>query len=580
MKTYRINDRTQYLVLGVYMLGVIVFHGFYISRLTGPFIYADEIGYWSHAAHMTGNTWAGVMDGVSWYSFGYSFLLALTFLFSSHMLIMYRAAIVFNMIMSVGIFLLAHCIIRRFVPEHKTVVTGLFAFMLTTYPTYIFYSHTTLCETMFTLIVWLLFYEVVLLEEKPTLWRAGALGCTAVYGFAVHNRMLAVLGAAAVCLLLLWGTHRMNWKHILAAAVSAGIFFAGYLLMKEYLSLAIVQNQVVESAGGAVAQGSYNTFGFVFQKFLRMFQWKNIKNVFLNVVGQIWECLSSSYLLAGIGVVYGVKKLIDGRDSAKGKCLYLFPLVSMLFSIGMTGIVAYGGLTHVGDQVRLDNAFIGRYSAPLIPMLVMLACVMLLEEETASAWKYFVGVLAVYLAAAAGVYFRLYGIENGYLNIVSSVAIHIFHWLGGFSVVKCVAVALAVSVVFLGMCRFTRKHPWNYCLAFLMLAFLFSMTAFYCMRTSIRGENDNTARYTPMFAYLEENTEKREVVYICQDGKMSYDLQTRLPDRAVVCTLPEQLESVPADTYVVICQEQLASLEAAVYEACLENEEYVVIKVR
>ncbi len=580
MKTYRINDRIQYLVLGVYMLGVIVFHGFYISRLTGPFIYADEIGYWSHAAHMTGNTWAGVMDGVSWYSFGYSFLLALTFLFSSHMLIMYRAAIVFNMIMSVGIFLLAHCIIRRFVPEHKTVVTGLFAFMLTTYPTYIFYSHTTLCETMFTLIVWLLFYEVVLLEEKPTLWRAVALGCTAVYGFAVHNRMLAVLGAAAVCLLLLWGTHRMNWKHILAAVVSAGIFFAGYLLMKEYLSLAIVQNQVVESAGGAVAQGSYNTFGFVFQKFLRMFRWKNIKNVFLNVVGQIWECLSSSYLLAGIGVVYGVKKLIDGRDSAKGKCLYLFPLVSMLFSIGMTGIVAYGGLTHVGDQVRLDNAFIGRYSAPLIPLLIMLACVMLLEREYVCAWKYYAGTLVLYLAVAVGVFFRLRGVENGYLNIVSSVAIHIFHWLGEFSVMKCVVIAVAVSMVFLGMCSPRWRGQWNYCLAFLMVAFLFSMTAFYCMRTSIRGENDNTARYTPMFEYLAENTEKGDIVYICQDGKMSYDLQTRLPDKAVVCTLPERLGRVSRGAYVVIRQEQLDKLEAPMYSECLENEEYAVIKVR
>ena len=569
----------QYLIMGIYILGVIVFHGFYISRLTGPFIYADEIGYWSHAAHMTGNTWAGVMDGVSWYSFGYSFLLALTFLFSSHMLIMYRAAVIFNMVMSAGIFLLAHCIIKRFLPEQKAVVTGLLAFTLTTYPTYIFYSHTTLSETLFTLIVWLLFYEVILLEEKPALWLAAALGCTAVYGFAVHNRMLAVLGAVAVCLLFLWGTHKINWKHILAAAAAAGILFAGYLLMKEYLSQAIVQSQVVESAGGAVSQGSYNTFGFVFQKFLRMFKWKNIKNVFLNVVGQVWECLSSSYLLAGIGASYGVKKLVDRREPAKGKCLYLFPVISMLFSIGMTGIVAYGGLTHVGDQVRLDNAFIGRYNAPLIPLLVMLACVMLLEKETASAWKYFAGTLLVYLAAAAGVYFRLHGIENGYLNIVSSVAIHIFHWLGGFSVVKCVIVALAVSVVFLGMCRFTRTHPWNYCLAFLMLAFLFSMTAFYCMRTSIRGENDNTARYTPMFAYLEENTEKREVVYICQDGKMSYDLQTRLPDRAVVCTLPERLENIPSGAYVVIRQEQLVSVEAVSYEVCLENEEYVVIRM-
>lgn len=580
MKTYRINDRIQYLVLGVYMLGVIVFHGFYISRLTGPFIYADEIGYWSHAAHMTGNTWAGVMDGVSWYSFGYSFLLALTFLFSSQMLMMYRMAVIFNMVMSVGIFLLAYRVIRRLLAEQDVLVSGLLAFALTTYPTYIFYSHTTLSETLFTLIVWLLFVEVIWMEEKPTLWRSLALGCTAVYGFAVHNRMLAVLGAAGICLLYLWITHKINWKHILTAAVSAAVLFAGYLLMKEYLNQAIVQSQLVESAGETVARGSSNTFTFVFQKFLRMFKWKNMKNVFLNVTGQIWECLSSSYLLAGIGAAYGVKKLTDRRNPAKVRCLYLFPVISILFSIGMTGIVAYGGLTRVGNQVRLDNAFIGRYSAPLIPLLIMLACVMLLEREYVCAWKYYAGTLVLYLAVAVGVFFRLRGVENGYLNIVSSVAIHIFHWLGEFSVMKCVVIAVAVSMVFLGMCSPRWRGQWNYCLAFLMVAFLFSMTAFYCMRTSIRGENDNTARYTPMFEYLAENTEKGDIVYICQDGKMSYDLQTRLPDKAVVCTLPERLGRVSRGAYVVIRQEQLDKLEAPMYSECLENEEYAVIKVR
>lgn len=580
MTGYRSSGRMQNFILGIFILGVIVFHGFYISRLTGPFVYADEIGYWSHAAHMTGNTWAGVMDGVSWYSFGYSFLLALTFLFSAHMLVMYRIAIIMNIIMSVGIFFLSHRVIRRFLPEQSAFVSGLFAFMLTTYPTYIFYSHTTLCETLFTLIVWLLFNEVILMEEKPTLWRSLALGCTAVYGFAVHNRMLAVLGAVGVCLLYLWITHKIRWKHILTAALSAGVIFAGYLFMKAYLDQAIVQSQVVKSAGGAISQGSYNTFTFVFKKFLRMFRWKNMKNVLLNVVGQIWECLSSSYLLAGIGAAYGVKKLADRRNPAKIKCMYLFPVISMLFSIGMTGIVAYGGLTRVGEQVRLDNAFIGRYSAPLIPLLVMLACVMLLEQEYAYAWKFLAGTLVVYLAAAAGVFFRLHGVENGYLNIVSSVAIHIFHWLGGFSVVKCVVVAVSVGIVFTGMCSLRRMNRWNYCLAFLMLAFLFSMTAFYCMRTSIRGENDNTARYTPMFAYLTENTEKGEIVYICQDGKMSYDLQTRLPDKAVVCTLSDRLADVPAGTYVVIRKEQLAASEEYAYESCLENEEYTVIRMR
>ena len=203
---------------------------------------------------------------------------------------------------------------------------------------------------------------------------------------------------------------------------------------------------------------------------------------------------------------------------------------------------------------------------------------MLLREEYKLAWKNYAGTLAIYLAASVGVFIRVHGVENGYLNIVSAVAIHIFYWLGEFSVIKCVVIALAGSVVFLGVCCVRWKNRWNYCAAFLMLLFLFSTTALYCMRTSIRGENDNTVRYTPMFEYLAENTQKNDFVYICQEGKMSYDLQTRLVDRAVVCTLPERVGEVQDGTYVVIREEQLEEMEISEYAVCLENEEYVVIR--
>ena len=58
------------LFTGIFVLGVIFLRLFYITRTTGPFIYADELGYWSHAGHMTGHTWAGGEDGVSWFSLG------------------------------------------------------------------------------------------------------------------------------------------------------------------------------------------------------------------------------------------------------------------------------------------------------------------------------------------------------------------------------------------------------------------------------------------------------------------------------------------------------------------------------
>ena len=66
-------------------------------------------------------------------------------------------------------------------------------------------------------------------------------------------------------------------------------------------------------------------------------------------------------------------------------------------------------------------------------MLIMMALVFLCNEKLRGTYKICAGVLILYAALTVGMYFRLYGMD-GYLNIVSSVSVHIFHWLGEFSV--------------------------------------------------------------------------------------------------------------------------------------------------
>ena len=108
----------------------------------------DEMGYWGHAANMTGNTWAGVMNGMPWYACGYSFVLWPIFILQSDMSTMYRMTVILN------------------------AVLGIMSFL-----------------------VWLIFYEIISLEEVPKCWKSVLLGVTVGYSYMVHNRMLAVVAA-------------------------------------------------------------------------------------------------------------------------------------------------------------------------------------------------------------------------------------------------------------------------------------------------------------------------------------------------------------------------------------------------
>ncbi len=567
--------------MGLFILGVIILRVFYISRTTGPFIYADEFGYWSHAAHMTGHTWAGVMDGMGWYSFGYSFWLALTFLVSDHMAVMYRAAILLNVLMSVGTYILVYCIVSRILKKKDGVVCGAIAFVAVSFPTYIFYTYTTLAETLGSLIIWLLFYELILVEEKPVWWRGVLLGVTSVYAYMVHNRLLTAAVVVCFCLCLLWVVHRIDWRIMLSFVLSVIAIFLFYAFMKEYLEGMVSGNQAIAETGIAVARGDANTFSHILRKFMRIFNLEYIKRPLLSVLGQLWQCLSATYLLLGFGIVSCVgdfKRMISEQKI----CYYCYPLLAFVVSVGLTGVVAQAPSLKVlqtAERVRIDPAFYGRYNECYFPLLIMLALIMLWEGDVSKILKTYAGVAVVYLCLSVGMYFRLRGVENGYLNMVSSISIHIFHWFGEFSVWKGSLTALAGSVLIVGLCSRKRFGKFAYYGGLLVTLFLFCTTALYCMRTSIRGENDYTMQYAPLYDYLNENTQKRDIVYTCDENKPAYDLQSRLVDKTVVGTIPEKIAEIDGPVYVVVRDSQLEELSGVEFEVCMECQGYSVLRI-
>ena len=577
--TQRIGTNREKIIniifMGGFIFGLIFLRLFYITRTTGPFIYADEFGYWSHAAHMAGQTWAGVMNGVSWYSFGYSFWLALTFLFSDRMIVMYRIAIILNVMMCLGIYFLAYAIIRKLAKEQTVITCGFIAFAVTCFPTYIFYSYSTMCVTGLALGVWLLRYELVSLEENPKWWKGMLLGLTTGYAYMVHNRLLTAVFAVGICLIFLWIWHKIDWKVIVAFAVAILAALLFYIVFKDFLEGMIVGNQALANTQVSVVKGKSNTFQNIWRKFVSLFRPERMKRPFLSLMGQLWQCLSATYLLAGLGVVYVIRHLTKNLRQGINLSIYVYPLLAFVFSVGLTSITAYGPEIGTVGRVRIDPAFYGRYNECYYPMLIMMALVFLCDEKLRGTYKICAGVLILYAALTVGMYFRLYGMD-GYLNIVSSVSIHIFHWLGEFRVWKCAGIALLGGGVIVGLCCFKRIGHLGRYAGMTVLVLLFATTALYCMRTSIRGENDYTMQYAPLYDYLNENMEKGEIAYITTNGKSAFDLQSRLVDKPVVVMWTEELDKIAEPAYAVIRAEELEEVPVD-YEICLECEDFLVL---
>lgn len=571
------GDKKEYLVFLLFCFGTLVLRVFYISKVNGPFVYADEFGYWAHAAHLTGRTWAGVMDGMGWYGFGYSFILAPALLLSGKMTVIYKIAVLFNVAMCVAVYGLAYLIARRLFVDWSALQRGAAAFAATSFSSYIFYSYVTMSETCLTLLVWLVFYELISTEESPVWWKGLLLGITLGFMYMVHNRMVGVIAAVFFCMLLLTMQRRLDWKtNISCLAALIFMIILKRIFQGNFVDM-IENNPMMNELGISIKLGSANAAGSQMEKVAGLFHFQEMKELALNVIGQLWECMSATYLLFGLGGVYAAKRLWHNYKVKKDRCLYLFPILAVIMSIGITAIFFYATpLVEAGGKTRIDTLFYGRYNECFFGMFILLGIGMLAEKRK-HVYRTYVIILAVYIGLAAVMYVRLGNTNEAYLNVVSAIGIHMFHWFGEFGVWKCAVIAVLGAAAVTGVYHIRALHALRHYVACLLLVFLFATTALHCMRTSIRGENDYTARYNPIFDYLRDNTEKNEVIYICEKEKMAFDVQTRLADRILVSIPFEEIDRVQDGTYIIVGATDTGRLDTEQYRLCLDENEYWVI---
>ncbi|MCM1386216.1 MAG: hypothetical protein NC231_02725 [Bacillus sp. (in: Bacteria)] len=570
------------ILLGMFFLGTFLVRIFYITKVKGPFVYTDELGYWGHAAAMTGHTWAGVMQNMPWYAFGYSLLLAPLFLITTNMLVMYRMAVIINIVLSLISFWLAFKVIQKAAPEISGVLPiGAIAFTATSYSTYIFNSYIGWSETLLVFLLWLLLYELILFEEKPGVGKGILIGVTAGYAYMVHNRVLAVIAALILTMLLLLWRKKIKIQHFLSVVIAIALLFGLSFIGKQYFNDLLVNNTVLQNAEVNIISGEATTFSGQSEKLREVLTLDGIKRFLLNVIGQIWQLLSATYLLVGLGIVFCIHKGIKALKEKQNISLYIFPFMALAGTIAMTSLyfIKYVVAGSSDSVVRIDTLFYGRYSDALVGFFIMMALLFLYEKrEKKSYAAYIIPICAIYLTASFIIYYNLKDIENFYLNTVSTVGIYIFHWLGEFSVVKCVLMALCVSALYLIFFLVKMPKQFNRYIGCLLLIFFFSTTALACMRIVIRGENDYIQQYAQIFDFLNENTKKEDIIYTTAEDKPAYDLQTRVVDKAVISIDKSQMNAITGSPYIVMPEQDYADYADEGYTMCLQVKDYVIIQ--
>lgn len=572
-KGYPVFDKilkNEKFILAIMCLITLISRCLLIFYMDGPFIYADEMGYWSHAANMAGLQWS--IDGTAWYSYGYSILLVPLFWITHDMSIIYKMALFLNAVMSVISYLLCYSIARKLAPKLETWLVGVISLIVVMYPSFIAQSYIAWSETALFMFVWFLFWLVIKYEEKHTLWSAVLIGLTAGYLYLVHNRTIGLMVACAMIAVIMVFLKRMRWQD--AGAIIL-MLLAVYLInipIKEALNVKFTANFMGALKGNGIASGM--------NRIQKLFSLDGIVGLLYSVSGQLWYLAAAT----GISILWGIQVCIE--DLVKKQEHVLFYGFSLLAFAGMFGISTLTTIsaykTDFSQRVRLDHLFYGRYNECIIGSFLLFGLLWIAQTviDRKAIVRYGVSGALFVLTAAVFAY-EIRNADDFYVQSCNVFGLEYYRWFGEFRVGLCTVAALVLSFILL--IGFGQKKKFKYRDVGILLVcgtciIFFALTGVQGIRSFEMVEQRYTKQYAELFDYI-KNLDT-DTIYVFGSYKEAADIQNRVVDTEVIRLSDDvtQMDRIQDGDYLVIEESTADIYDIDTYEQCFSYLNYLVLR--
>lgn len=346
--------------------------GWTIPFAEGPVVMGDELGYWGNAAMLAGHDWSGVMGAIPYYGYGYSFFLVPLFWLGLPMTVMYKAALVLNILFLFAAFGLTYRCLRRLFSALPPVGAMLVSMAATLYTNNLVQAQGAWSETLLYLVYWLVFALVLRLLEQPSIPTAVGLALAAGYLYMVHLRTIGVLIALVMTVLLFWAARRLDWKQVLAFFLS----FVGILLIQNLIKMWFNGNVYVST----LYAGTNDYAGQINNMFGAMSTLEGWRSLFYSACGKMFY-LASSTLMLGLVTL----RLLFGdffsalwqwfRSGLRQLNPRKLPSIFLLLSFGGTYLV---NVIAMRGTSRLDILVYGRYMEFAFGPLIAIGLALLL----------------------------------------------------------------------------------------------------------------------------------------------------------------------------------------------------------
>ncbi len=332
--------------------------------------YPDEFGYWASAAKWVGYDWSSLTALSSYYSFGYSVLLAPILKVCGDGVSAYRTAVALNMLLQAAAMPMLYGILRRLFPEtpgmSATCAVGIALF----YPVWNFYAQTTLAEGLLFFLYIAIAYLMACTVSDVRLGTLLLLVGGLIYICLVHMRTIGIAAAAVVVLLLrLWREPAYRRKMLIGLIVLAVGAVCGVMMYFTVLrSVYGNTDRELLAVNGITGQ---------FSRVLAVCTSEGFRRFVCGCTGKLYYLGAASfglvyYTLAYLGQkgVDFIRKIRSGRVITAEEWMSLFLLMSFAGQFLVTAV-------YMNNPRRVDEVVYGRYNDYLVPAFMGIGVIIL-----------------------------------------------------------------------------------------------------------------------------------------------------------------------------------------------------------
>lgn len=316
----------QNLILTGSLIIIVVVYLYHLDKYNLLYHLGDEFGYWANAAFMSGFDWSGVASHNTYYSFGYSFVLAPLFLIDNFEL-RYQAALILNIFFQIISFLLLNGISKRLFKQINRNLSYIISLCITLYTSNVFYSKTTLCESfIYFVFIWIIYLVIKICNENKWIEYI-LLGILTPLIFSIHMRALGIVVSVGLFLIIEYVTNPGSRKKVIVFILETIILFTVVFFYK---------NHLIESLYASNETVATNDFSGQTGKIELLFSIKGIWLMIRSIIGKVYYLLSASFLIFAWSILW-MKEQIVKKNGYTVKIAFFF-LTSFLFTLGISSL--------------------------------------------------------------------------------------------------------------------------------------------------------------------------------------------------------------------------------------------------